>query len=248
VSSVHGQRRLVDPRAVTRRYLSEDLRFRLYFRVLATPGLSELYVVGRKPLRPSLVTRQTDLVMDGFPRSANTYSRAAFDQVNRRRVSSHQHSPRAVERGLRLGVPCIVLSRDPRDAVASLLQWMPGVRTASALRYYTYYYTRLMPLRHQLIVASFEQVKNDFGTVIRRCNDHFGSDFVPYERTAENEAAVRSDIERLARATTSGSLCEESVARPSARRLSTDQALGMMGARDIDLLQEALGVWRSFLG
>ncbi len=238
----------VDGRALVRRYLPDELRFRSYFRVLATPGLSELYVVGRKPLRPSLVTRRTDLVMDGFPRSANTYSRAAFDLTNQRRVSSHLHSPRAIEQGMRLGIPCIVLARDPRDAVASLLQWMPGVRPATAFRYYSYYYSRLMPLRHQLVVASFEQVKNDFGAVIRRCNNRFGAEFAPYERTAENEATVRLEIERLARRTTAGEVREDSVARPSAQRLTADQALGAMGARDTNSLQDALGVWRAFLG
>ncbi len=204
----------------TRQALAPNARFRAYFRLLDAPILGPAYMRARRPLRPNLVSARTELVLDGYPRSANTYSRFAFDHVNPgRHISSHTHTPSTVMRGVRRGLPCIVLLRDPRDAGPSLLQWMPGLSAASALGYYIRYYSRLMSIKADLVVAPFEAVREDLGSIIDECNDRFGSSFVPYHPTPDNEVTVSERIERLSRRNFGGELREASIARPSKLRL-----------------------------
>lgn len=230
-----------------RRAIPSDARFRGYFQLLETPVLGDAYMLARRPLRPNRVTARTELVLEGYPRSANTYGRFAFDHVNPgTRVSSHTHSALSVIRGLQRGLPCIVLLRDPRDAVPSLLQWMPGLTAASALKYYIRYYSRLMHVRSDLVVAPFELVHNNFGTIIDECNERFGSSFVPYRPTRTNEMAVRKHVELMSRRNFGGDLRETSVARPSSARLRERAPFVELVEAEQHLCRRAIDVWRDF--
>lgn len=81
------------------------------------------------------VTPDTDLVIEGYPRSANTFLhrivRAATD--NRLKIGNHVHRPQQVTVALRRDIPCFVLFRHPRDAIASYLVREPGLTAAGCL-------------------------------------------------------------------------------------------------------------------
>jgi len=89
----------------------------------------------------------TEIVIEGFPRSANTYALAAFTCANGPRtvVASHLHAASSVAQGVRRGLPVIVVLRDPLDACASLLQRQP-VQASSALGAYVRFHERVRPL------------------------------------------------------------------------------------------------------
>src|SRR5690348_1788018 len=58
----------------------------------------------------------TDLVIEGFPGSGNSYFRAWVHFANGwAHVTSHQHSPAVIRRAIADGRPTIVLARDPVD-------------------------------------------------------------------------------------------------------------------------------------
>ena len=235
-------------RRTVRTILPRDWKFRLYFRLMETPGLSELYIRHRGRLRYRPLTRDTPLVIEGFPSSANTYSRQAFLLANPSvaEITSHVHSPRIVHRAVRMRVPCIVLLRDPRDAVASLVQRFPGVRLETALGYYAHYYRRLMPVRHQVVVAPFAEVTHDFAGVIRRCNELYGLDFATGGVGPGVQEEVFRRIEQASRARHGGHVFEGGVARPTAHRQSSDEVLARLDERGREVLDEALQVWREF--
>lgn len=156
-----------------------NARYSMYFRLLDRPLLGDMYIRLRSRLRPNLVTRETDLVIDGFPRSANTYSRTAFEIANGQQytLSTHLHTPRSIRKGLELECPSVVLIRDPRDAVVSLVHLLPGMKIETAFRRYVQFYSALMDVRGDVVVAPFSEVKADFGKVIQRTNERFGTSF-----------------------------------------------------------------------
>lgn len=235
-------------RRTVRAALPRDKKFRLYFRLMDTPGLSELYIRQRGRLRYRALTRDTPLVIEGFPSSANTFSRQAFLLANPSvgEITSHVHSPRIVRRAVRMQVPCIVLVRDPRDAVASFVQRFPGVRIETALGYYARYYRRLMPVRDQVVVAPFAEVIHDFSSVIRRCNDLYGLDFATGGVGADVQEEVFRRIEQASRARHGGRVLESGVARPTAHRQPTETVLEQLDTRGRKVLDEALKVWKEF--
>jgi RNase P protein component len=116
-----------------------------------------------------------------------------------------------------LGIPTIVLIRDPEEAVLSLSLWTPHITLGEGLRDYIRFYRRILPYRDRFVVATFEEVSTDFGEVIRRLNERFGSTFQEFQHTDANVALCFKIIEDHDRRTT-GEVVEKTVARPSQQR------------------------------
>src|SRR5919204_5168588 len=139
----------------------------------------------------------TDIVIEGFPRSANTFTVAAFTMSQRRpvRVAHHLHAPGHVIAAVRRGLPALVLVRQPEDAVLEYLIRRPQLTGAQAVRGYVRFYRPLVSHLDHFVVGSFEKVTTDLGAVIRRLNDRFGTDFVPFEHTDANVRRVFEAID-----------------------------------------------------
>lgn len=143
----------------------------------------------------------TDVVVEGFPRSANTFAVVAFQQAQPRqvRVAHHLHAPAQVIAGVRRQLPVMVLLRAPDEAVASLLLREPYVTPGQAFRRFVRFYAPLRRFRDGFVVATFDQVTQDFGSVIHRLNARFGTDFMPFIHTEENVRLCFEAIEALPR-------------------------------------------------
>ena len=68
-----------------------------------------------------LVTDATDLCVEGFPRSANSFAVGAVEQAQDAPLSiaHHNHVPAPILNAVRRDLPTVVLIRDPVDAVIS---------------------------------------------------------------------------------------------------------------------------------
>jgi SAM-dependent methyltransferase len=123
------------------------------------------------------ITNRTDLVVEGYPRSGNTFLTAAIRHVAGPdlTVSSHVHTPSQVTLAVRRKVPTAVVIRRPADSVVSLVIASPHVSLGLAIREWIDHYQRLWPLRGDFVIATFEQATNDVGSVIQRLNQQFGT-------------------------------------------------------------------------
>lgn len=242
---------LAPARRVARAVVPRNVRFDLYFRILETPVLSELYTLGRGRLRHRRVRASTRVVIEGFPSSGNTFARQAFLLANPRvspdDICSHTHSPRVVVKGVRLGVPCIVLARDPRDAVSSTVQRFTGIHLTSAFSYYERYYRKLLPFRDRFVVAPFTVAISDFPAILEQCNDKYGVDFVNNPRADVSGDAVIKSIEDRSRARHDGSIVEERISRPSSKRLKAAEFLTDLDADEQRARDRALAAYHEFI-
>jgi hypothetical protein len=164
-----------------------------------------------------VVNRHTAVVIEGFPRSANTFAVNAFIVAQDRPVAvgHHLHTAGHVLEAVRLGVPAIVLLRKPQDALASLLVRQPSVSVTRAAAAYARFYRDVQPVRHGFVIGEFATVTTDFGSVIRALNDRFGRGFSEFEHSAANVARCFGRIEEVSRQRTGGTVSEDVVARPS---------------------------------
>src|SRR5215211_299391 len=157
-----------------------------------------LPMVSHKPSADGekIVDERTDLVIEGFPRSGNTFAVFAFEMAQPRtvRIAHHLHAAAQVVRGVRLGRPVVVLLREPTDAVLSHLVRQPGITPRQALRNWIRFYRPIDSLRNDVCVATFDEVTTDLGPVIERVNVRFGTSFAPFEHTPGN---VRRCFERI---------------------------------------------------
>lgn len=170
--------------------------------------------------RTTLARQDTAIVLEGFLRSGNTFSVAAFGVANGRglHVARHLHGGPHILRAVRLGLPTVVLIRQPRDAVMSYLIRRDTLTPHDAVVEYLDFYQTAWPARHGFVVGLFERVVSDFGAVLDAVNARFGTSFVRYEPTPENEAAAFREIEEMNRRECRGEVVETHVGRPSVER------------------------------
>lgn len=135
-----------------------------------------------------LVRPDTDVVIEGYPRSANSFSVAAFRLAQGRpvEVAHHTHAPAHVIAALKLGIPTMVLIREPEESVLEFALVRPSLTVRQVLRGWARFYAALLPFRRRFVVGAFPEVTSDFGLVIRRLNLLFGSDFGEFEHSEEN--------------------------------------------------------------
>ncbi len=142
------------------------------------------------------VRRNTELVLEGFPRCGNSFALLAFRAAQGREVvtADHLHVPAQIKRAAQYGIPACVLIREPEDMVRSLVVKHSFIRPKDALRGYLGFYRACLPYRDRFVVASFEQVTADFGAITDRINARFGTSFVRFEN---REANIRRVFEAL---------------------------------------------------
>lgn len=169
--------------------------------------------------RTRVVTPETQLVIEGFPRSANAFAAVAFGQAQNEkvRVARSSHVPAQVIRAARWQIPTLVLIRKPRDAILSLVVRDP-VSVDQALRHYVSFYKTVEKCRSAYVLGLFEEVTEDYGEVIRRVNDKFGTTFSLFHHNEQNVNKVFARIDRNYRKRHGETYRETKVSRPSIAR------------------------------
>jgi hypothetical protein len=139
-----------------------------------------------------VVTRDTDLVIDGYTRSASTYAVYAFQLAQDRpvRLAHHLHAPAQIVAAVRWGIPTMLVIRDPRGAVLSQAVREPGVTVRDALISWRRFYEIVLRYRSGFVVADFERIVTDFPSLVREMNERFATTFAVPPATTSYEQLV----------------------------------------------------------
>jgi hypothetical protein len=177
----------------------------------------------RHPSVSKYVTKGHKLVIDGYPRSGNSYSRLQFLEANpgiEPHFGNHIHLASQLILAVRYELPAALLLRKPEEAVVSygafrIKQAMSGAMTIEALleqncRYYYDMHRRLLPYRDRILVSRFEDVITDYAGVIDRLNCKFGCSFeLPDCSKSKNERIIDEAPEHLTPSTKRNQLKKE---------------------------------------
>lgn len=147
-----------------------------------------------------IIGRDTEIVIEGFPRSANSFAEAAFRLAQSRpvKIAHHCHAAAQVIAASRWGIPALVLFRAPDDAVVSLhLAALSSLSAKGHYREYMRFYNAILPYREDYILASFESVTKRFHHVIRRINERFHTEFTEFSHSNSTEIRVFQMIDEL---------------------------------------------------
>ena len=159
------------------------LRRRLSWTARSTLATRRTYLRFARWKYPlNAVRGDTEIVIDGFMRTASTFAVVAFQMSQPRpvRVAHHVHAPAQIIEGVRMGIPVVVTVRAPEESVLSTAVWEPHVGVERALRAYVRFYTTLLPWRERVVVAEYARVTSDFGSVVAEVNDRFGTGFAVF--------------------------------------------------------------------
>ncbi|MEM8867175.1 MAG: hypothetical protein AAGC73_02800 [Verrucomicrobiota bacterium] len=167
---------------------------RLY---LATLSLKRIGHWSRK----WIVSKTSDITIEGYPRSGNSFAHSAFRSAQgetKYRIATHVHSHAQIIRSVQLGVPTMVLLREPKAAALSLVALSKEIAERELseadkkrskctlmqnLEDYTRFYEHVYEVHQGVIIADFNLVTRDFGQIIERVNHRFGTRFAIYKNT-----------------------------------------------------------------
>jgi hypothetical protein len=193
-------------------------------------------------LRPGtqhrLVQPESDIVIEGFPRSANTFAYHAFlyaqEETWDGHVGHHLHAASQLITAVKWDVPAVLLLRHPRDAVLSLLIRNPNLSARTALQGYVDYHEACLSIADDVVIGAFETVTSAFGEVIEAVNRRYDTSFTVFQHDTEAEEAVFERIEWVAsNVDTAGS---KGIARPTKKK----DTLKRKRARELDQSKDLL--------
>lgn len=186
--------------------VSAILRHRAKHVIGQYPRLYNLVFRFRDGYENRLVDDATDICIEGFPRSANSFAVGAFEhaQDESLKIAHHNHVPAPILNAVRRGLPTIVLLRDPVETIVSnrALQLQTSVRSGQVsaslavsdeaqLDAWISFYKQVESVRDQVIVAPFPVVIENFGSVMQAVNSKFGTDFTPFVHTPDRVETIR---------------------------------------------------------
>ncbi len=183
-------------------------------------ALPILLALTPESVRSRWVTRDTDLVVEGFPRSGNTYAALGIASAQPRpvRIVSHAHVPAQVRRAVALEVPTVVAVRDPADATCSMAVADPHHRVRDLLRYWIHYHEQVLELEHGVVVASFADITGQLGAVVDAVNRRFATELEPVGDDRATRDRIFAAIESKQRAVHGDARYHEAVPLPDPRR------------------------------
>lgn len=176
-----------------------DLKFRLAMAARNDPFVMGL--IGRRNERPwnqrRVLRPGDDVLIDGFPRSANTFATYAFDaaQSERLKVGNHLHSPAQFKIARRNKIPAMLVIRDPVPSIISYMLYRPEIDARVGLMRYISFHKPLHRLRDSFVIAPFEEVISDFALSIARLNERFGTRFARFEHNDQSAQAILDKID-----------------------------------------------------
>jgi hypothetical protein len=155
--------------------------------------------------RQWVVERNTEIVIEGFPRSGNSFAYSAFKQSNPHvsRIATHVHMSAQILMAARYGIPTMVLLREPVAAVCSMMALSTQIGDRSTfdrevtlteigrlLDFYSLFYRRVHTVHSSVVFAPFTQVTEDFGKVIASVNERYAKNFVCFNHDATAVKAI----------------------------------------------------------
>lgn len=179
-----AQSKSLNPRELVRKTLHQ-LRYELREKISHHPDLY-LPLAGssrivRVAKRAVVVDESTDITIEAFPGSANTYAISAFlaaqPDPDTLKIAHHLHAAAQIIASVRLETPTLVIVREPAEAALSFVVRNKLLSLPQVLRAYCRFHERIFPHRDRYIVATFDQVTREFPKVIGRINAMYGTAF-----------------------------------------------------------------------
>ena len=159
--------------------------------------------------RKLAVSKDTEITIEGFPGSGNSFAVKAFEYAQGRsiKIAHHLHLPCQIIESVKRNIPTLVLVRNPIDTIVSMISRTFISRYSYfyadpklLFRYYVKFYKKILPVIDFIVIADFDDVIKDFGKIIKKINIKYGSSFSLFQHTQENVQKVLASNElRLAR-------------------------------------------------
>ena len=125
------------------------------------------------------VGETTELVIDGFQGSGNSFATVAFKRTQTEpvRLAHHLHAPAQILEAVERDLPVLITIREPEHAAVSLASRWTYVTLHQALRSYAQFYEKIAPQAARFVLSTFDHTTKHLDAVVETVNDTFDTDF-----------------------------------------------------------------------
>ena len=114
----------------------------------------------------------TDLVIEGYPRSGNSYLFVAIKKTNPElKISSHTHSIANVKRAITYKKKVVILIRSPLEAVSSILIFHKNLSIALALKDYYVFYDFVLRNKNKFLIIDSNRMFKDKEYLVKKIKE-----------------------------------------------------------------------------
>lgn len=140
------------------------------------------YFIRHRFFHDNIVTKDTQLVVEAPPRSANTFCVHGLQFVNNDKlvIAHHLHRPVQTIYGVKNNIPCVVIIRNPIDCCISMAIYFSYSNLKSSLERYIDFYTPLLPYKERILFVSFEDTTKNLPIVIKKINEYHNMDLLNF--------------------------------------------------------------------
>ena len=198
------------------------------------------------------ITASTDLVIEGFPRSGNTFTTFAIEDASGHEltIASHVHQPCQIKLALARGLPTVLVVRDPVSALASYLVYDDRFSASTVIGEYCSYHRELVPYAERLLICEFDEITSHISSVIARINLKFSMQIPAFDEDPSNVERVLAQIERRHKLVHPGLDPVQSAASPQTdrRKITEQMREALLHPRNAAQLADAQELFAYFSG
>ncbi|NJO56339.1 MAG: hypothetical protein HC834_08385 [Rhodospirillales bacterium] len=143
-----------------------------------------------------VVRPDSALVIEGFPRCANTFAYYAFMLAQDKPVhlGNHMHCVAQFALAQKWKVPALLLVRQPMDTIASNYLFELGLPLEYHIRRYVTFHRLVKRHVDSLVVSDFPRTIGAFSDVIQEVNERFGTRFKALPDGEETQLRVNAEM------------------------------------------------------
>lgn len=181
-----------------------------------------------------MINSDTEIVIDGYPCSANTFAEKAFRIAQPREIkmAHHTHDPSQLITAIKANIPTIALIRNPEAVILSYTSRFCDISSTSEddiaqliyrlLNDYLDFYRRIIKYKESYIIAEFKTITSAYDSIIEQLNSKYQVNFKPFYCNDSNLEEVFIVIDKCNQARL-GNFDENIVARPSSKRTESKE-------------------------
>lgn len=187
-------------------------------------GKNALWVTSRKDLT---IQKDSDLCVEGFPRSANTYSVLLIEKFARKplKIAHHLHIPSQIKQARAWNIPAILLIREPTAAIPSLVLREKGISLWNAINWYNSFHSELTDLKDYMEVWRFDELTKHPLDCLRNLNSRLDLLDINDDLANMDNEEIFSEIDQLDRETKTGRDLGLVNSRPNAKKNPAKQEI-----------------------
>ena len=173
-------------------------QFYRYLRNIISKKPDLYFFIGRFfKIGKFLINKNTDLVIEGFPRSGNSFLEACINVLNKNIILAHHtHSVAQVKMGIKKKLPVILLIRDPSEATKSAYFFFKKkLNYRFLIKEYIDFYESLIIYKKNIIILDFKKI-NNLKKVLKYLQTNFDN-FPKFDQKISDKNLKKKAIKKL---------------------------------------------------